>query len=175
MEFDVIQYAKQARSIKKSITVKQIAKLENLVEDGTLDVNLDFFMGDTGLPSVKGSIRGALKLTCQRCMRPITQALDLELGLLLLSPNQDMPDMELNLEPYIYDSTSVTLVDLISDDIVLNLPQIAKHPGQSCDPSILPVVPSADEKPLQEAVADSPASASPSKPFSALKDMIQDF
>ncbi len=179
MIFDLIQYAKQSRTINKRIPIAQFSKLDSLVvvSEDELAVDICFYLSDHGYPAVKGQVSGQVKLICQRCMQVMPQLVDVSIGLLLLTQEQEMPDIETNLEPYIYDSSMISLMDLVSDDIILSLPQVARHPEDICSVNLItPFVGQAtNDNDLGKSEEPHPAILERApRPFDVLKVMLKE-
>ena len=169
MQLDVIHYAKQGRSIDKTICARHITQLDGLIveNDHSIHINLTFSVGSHGLPEVKGRVYGDLELICQRCMQPMAFVLDARIELVLVHQDQhNTLKRPFDTGAFLYNTPSVSLFDLVSDDIILSLPLSARHESQCASVQTPSVGFSGQARtlPTQE--------AQPDNPFSVLKEMI---
>jgi uncharacterized protein len=106
------------------------ALLENSA--GTVETQLDFGRDARGIRFIRGSIRGELPLRCQRCLEAVTYPVDIDLSLALVVSEDQADRLPEGYEPLFFDSTTLSLITLIEDELLLALPIVAMHPEDEC-------------------------------------------
>ncbi len=126
--------------------------------EGEVRYRLAFGRDLEGRGTLKGEIEARLVLTCQRCLGALELAVATPLELALIAGLDEARLLPEELDPLLVSEASVRLLDLIEDELLLALPQIAMHPPGDCVP------------PGPEAVAegDYPADAGDVHPFAIL-------
>jgi uncharacterized protein len=116
--------------------------LEGDVPDGVLPdgaasatYELTFRRDEAGRPVVLGRVQGALPLECQRCLGVVIHQVDAQVHLILVRGDTagDFPEPY---EPLPVVADRVSLADLVEDELLLALPQIAMHPPEVCHPAV---------------------------------------
>lgn len=100
---------------------------------GEVEVVLRFFRDQARRPVMKGHIETTLKVTCQRCMRPMDLPLRLDLALGIAESEQQAESLPEDLDPLIVDEEPLWLADLVEDELILGLSVVAMHPVDSPD------------------------------------------
>jgi len=115
-----------------------VSSFERLVEgllsdSGTLSVKLEFLVGDDGFRELIGSVGGDVDIQCQRCMEPMRFHLSADIHLAFAFHEEMAKTLPKHLDAVVCTPDEhVELVELIQDDLILNLPQFAKHPEGAC-------------------------------------------
>ena len=102
----------------------------------TVEAQLDFGRDAQGIRFVRGSIKGKLPLTCQRCMETVYYPVEhaVSLGMIIREEQVDkLPDVY---DPLLIDSPTLSLTALIEDELLLALPIVALHADDDCSVSI---------------------------------------
>ncbi|MFP6808980.1 MAG: YceD family protein [Pseudomonadales bacterium] len=117
-------------TIPLSRCTRLIKSLES--DQGDLEAQAKFRFGKKKRTHVSGKATVDISLVCQACMEPMVVTLsvavslnitDSEEALLALSPSED---------GLIVASKLLNLVDLFEDELILNLPMIARHQDGNC-------------------------------------------
>ncbi len=132
---DVRRLAKAKQNISGKIGLKKFGRLgQNLARcDGAIAVELQFDKDIVGLYYISGKLQGELQLTCQRCMQPMPSIVEHEF---MLSPV--WTDAQAKILPEYYepvmllDDERLSLAEIIEDELILQLPVLAKHDEQDC-------------------------------------------
>lgn len=142
---------------------------ERSADDGFAWVVKTFFDGLAGgEPRLKMnlSLKGQMRLICQRCMQPCLAQIDESRQFVFLA-NEALADafpMEDDaLEPLVA-SSQFDLLGTIEDEILLSLPLIPKHPEGVCEPATLGT--GADDL-----MNEGETAKKPDNPFNILKNM----
>ncbi|NGN97020.1 23S rRNA accumulation protein YceD [Grimontia sp. S25] len=147
------------------IAVKQLERIAEATEGVISDaeVKLSFDIDAQGLKIVRGNAKVDVNLECQRCWKAFPYHCEVEF---IYSPvfNEDqvgnLPDAY---EPALVDENGeINLLQLIEDELIVALPQVAMHDEVDCevdsDGMVFGEIPLADERP---------------NPFAVLKNLKQ--
>jgi len=78
-------------------------------------------------------IKGEIYLTCQRCLGELKFNIDKQLDLIALNTIDNISNKEGDFEPVILDdSGKLDLYDIISDEVILSIPQVPRHAVEKC-------------------------------------------
>jgi uncharacterized protein len=131
---DALTLCRQGGKPGKVISGKlDVIKLDNvkqlILDDGTVPLwaKLCFAQDEAGYAYIQGSLEVTLTLTCQRCLTPLEYPLH---STFLLSPISD--DAQAKHLPQAYEPARLiderwSIVEFISEEIILNLPLVPKH------------------------------------------------
>jgi uncharacterized protein len=92
---------------------------------GNVEFRLDFAYDEQGQAAVEGEVHSQINLVCQRCLEEVSHALVARIDLAIVASEEQASEM-VNLESIVVSDDSVTLVDLLEDDLILGVP------GQVC-------------------------------------------
>lgn len=108
---------------------------------------------------VDASLRGAVSVACQRCLEPMTLAVDSRMRLALVADDTAVaPD---GYESLFVPDGEVRLADLVEDEILLGIPFSARHPDGECGA-------------LAQALEDMRGSSEATRPFAGLAALLRD-
>jgi uncharacterized protein len=115
-----------------------LSSLPRLVESlrnpaGEAGFKLIFARDPEGRGVLTGEIEARLILTCQRCLGAMTLAVRSPLSLALVSGLDEALLLPEELDPLLVPEEPLRLRDLIEDELLLALPQIARHEPGECD------------------------------------------
>jgi len=155
---DPILFADRRSMLTGVIRITALKRLSDLVviNDDVVAVDV-WFARQGGRALVSGNIKATLQLVCQSCLQALPWPLDVSFKLGVVSSAQDAEKLELDCEPLMFDGETVSLTELIEDEILLALPDYPKH-----DFHCIPVNSSKDPDFDQE------SQIQPNNPFSVL-------
>jgi uncharacterized protein len=115
-----------------------LGKMERLTpllatESGEARVELAFAIDAQGLRTVHGRVRAEVALQCQRCLQPVSCAIDSEFHLAVIASMTEERRLPEGLEPLDCSDGPVATVRLVEDEILLGLPLVAHHPDAGCN------------------------------------------
>jgi uncharacterized protein len=123
------------------------ARLRDLLasDAGEVEYALQGTRDARGRPSLRVSVRGTLRLRCQRCLEPMPFKVQAE-DLLVLAATQaeiDAEPADASAPDRVVASKEMAVRDLIEDQLILELPYAARHefcngPETEADASISP-------------------------------------
>lgn len=119
--------------LKVRLPLADLPRLAEAVEGGgEIDVDLHISRSADGVPLVAGQVTASVSRDCQRCLDRVDQTLEIELCVGIAAPGTkpDLPDGYEACE-----AESLTLGDLVQDEVLLALPMIALHDDRKqCGP-----------------------------------------
>jgi len=132
-EIDPFRLVEMRAHLEGEIPLKQFKRLRPLlyVNSGTISVSLDFDTDELKVPCVQGRLKSSLALVCQRCLERYDYEIDLVIKLAWIRSEQ-VDDVVLQHEPYLVEATPLKLNDVLEDEILLALPNIAMHELSKC-------------------------------------------
>ena len=108
---------------------KRFSEMANLLPGGTVSIHgsrVQF-----GPREICGRLVCRAEMTCQRCMQPVTVALEGAIRWGLVSSEAEMQSLDRDLDPIILDEGQVLVRQAVEDELVLLLPIMPMH--EACD------------------------------------------
>jgi len=148
---DSLEFSRQGRVISGEVAVAALGRLADIVVEpvGSLHCTLRGLSGEQrqdGKPGLELEVTGSLKFRCQRCLQVMDYPLCVASHLLLLAPDEMLPDDvvedddevagdELDDEwDAIEASREQSVLALIEDEVLLALPIVPRH--EVCEPPV---------------------------------------
>jgi uncharacterized protein len=162
---DASVHARAGALIERSFSAADLPRLSEAgvraesPAESRVGARLQFSLVD-GRPAIDGALAGALAVTCQRCMKPVTVRLDQGFKLVLVDAERE--DEPGGYEPVVVDPAHLDLRWLIEEEALLALPLAPMHESSDCAEA--PNAPS--EIGAEEDVRQ--------KPFESLRDMLRE-
>ena len=165
---DPFSMADSGRRLSGEVRAGKLKRLADLLDttDTLLGFELAFGIGEQGIRTVSGVVRGELLLTCQRCLGRLRFPVNISFTLALARGLEEAERLPAGVDPLIVDQETLSIVELIEDEVLLALPDIPSHQGAhgSCAPG------SADRLGDQGRTPDSQARANPFAVLARLKN-----
>ncbi len=134
-QLDPWRAVERARRLEGSLPMHEFERLVALLVDtqGTVEFQIVFFRGDKHRPCVRGWVKVEVELRCQRCLRAVTKHLDSSFSLALVEGLDEAGSLPEEYEPLLVAAGRVCPREIIEDELLLALPQIAAHgPDEIC-------------------------------------------
>lgn len=97
-----------------------------------VDVELVFSKSLDGLATASGFVRADMLLVCQRCLNPMAFRVDVTINWVFVSDEALMSQAPANSEAVLLGEETISLFDLIEDELLLSLPIIPMHQEGEC-------------------------------------------
>lgn len=81
---------------------------------------------------IEGRLHAVLQLECQRCLGPVELVADRAIRIMVAEGIQEMERIPEDWEPLLMEEPRIRLQTLIEDELLLELPQVARHPAGRC-------------------------------------------
>lgn len=157
---DPLLFAEKGRSLEGKFPLSSLPRLDGMLADydGMVRFNLEFQR--RGRDSIiAGRVEAKLVLECQVCLETIELPIDRSVSLAVVTSIDEAQRLPDEFEALLLDSEeAVALKNIVEDEILLALPDIAKHPGCHLDKK-------------DETVEVEVESVTRENPFSVLKDL----
>lgn len=165
---DPRRYAEKRRLLSGELPVKEFSRLaSSLIEpEGRVHFNLDFDLDEEKRRIVSGTASSCLKVECQRCLSPMPIELKAEINLAIVKDEATAKLLPKRYDPLVLAvGDEVSIVDLLEDELLLELPLFAMHESDQCD-SASPYLEKAEVKSGQQE-----SSVKKESPFSVLSQL----
>lgn len=131
---DPTSLADKKRVLSGTIEVDKFERLSTLLFDKRGNVRIELAFARKGrLATIHGAINGTLVLVCQRCLQGIAVRVDTQVKLGVI-PSLDMIEqLAGEYEPLLFDNESISLSELVEDEILLVLPDFPRHTDDCLD------------------------------------------
>lgn len=131
---DPYRHAEQDLRLIGQVRFSDMSRLiNNLQSDsGSADVDLQFGVDEQGVTYVKGKLAASLLLQCQRCLKPVKYEIMADFLLGIVDSLEDANSLPEHYEPTITKDGFLPLREVIEDEVILNLPIIARHEEGAC-------------------------------------------
>jgi len=126
---DLLATAGAGRVLRGAIALASLERvLPALVaQDGELQVVMELGRDPDGTHYLAGTIRGAVRLRCQRCLEAMRLPLDLEFRLGLVQNQVAAGQLPECYEPLLVTAEPALIADIVSDEVLLALPIVPLH------------------------------------------------
>lgn len=134
-EIDPLRLADEGVQIEGGLAGESLARLRELRHPGSapepVNVQLQFERTPHGVRLLHGTFRTQLVVTCQRCLGPLTLALQAHPLLVLLAPDEAPPTADEEAETLVVDAP-VNLAELVEEELLLAMPMFPVHRDGEC-------------------------------------------
>ena len=145
---DLLATAEAGRALQGRLPV---ARLERVLpalasSDGELQVAFELGKDPAGIRFLTGTIRGEVTQRCQRCLEPVVQPLDLRFRLGLVQDEAAISSLPDRYEALLVTGEPASVVDIVSDEVLLALPLVPLHEQDArCEDILKDYQPAVDE------------------------------
>jgi uncharacterized protein len=157
-EIDPIRLADEGRRLQGELPGAELTRLTALApaseKPAPVSVDLTFGRSSRGERWMRGSVRTHVVATCQRCLGPMSIALEASPMRVLRGPGGTGDGREEDAESLVVEGP-VNLRELVEEELLLAMPMIPMHGENECKPPV---------------AARSPAGAGRPNRFAALRD-----
>jgi uncharacterized protein len=123
---NAVELAGRSATLERRLSLRQMPRL---VDAGALEgtrASAELAFGELeGRTTVEVQVSGELVLTCQRCLRPCTCAVNESASLVVMASDAD--EVPGGFEPLLGDAERLSVTELIEEQLLLGLPLVPKH------------------------------------------------
>ena len=127
-------------SFERPIKAEDLSRLSelslNLVK---ATVQIQFDRNDQGRPELRGHVSAELHLECQRCLEPMQLLIERDIHLGIVWDEAQADALPRGLDPWIAGEDQADLIDIIEEEILLEIPVVARHDTDCLNPDLLSV------------------------------------
>jgi uncharacterized protein len=145
---DPWRYADLGKSVSGRYRLESMPRLSQCLRDAHGDASFDLRFERDGerRATMRGSISAKLVLECQRCLEALTLPVTAEVAVAFVEGIQQAAQLPEELDPCLVQEGRVLFRDLIEDELLLMLPQVAMHKTDACPK---PLAGGFDRKPVE--------------------------
>lgn len=137
--FDPFRLARERAVAEGSVDPRRFPRTADLLSEGPASIRwrIDGTADASGRPALCIELKGAVTLTCQRCLVDFEWPIDQRTEVLLAREEREMAvlDAESGSE-VVQVSGPVDPLTLVEDELVLALPFAPRHPDGACDSTL---------------------------------------
>lgn len=142
-------------NFQRVIDAEDLPRLREVASNiESVSVDIDFGRDEQGRPELSGDINAVFELECQRCLEPMTLTISKQVRLAIVWDEAQAKALPKTLDPWIVGEGEADLAAILEEEILLDLPVVARHAEDCLDPTLL----SAGEADEEEATKPSPFS-----------------
>src|SRR3990167_4745629 len=125
---DPLALAKSNSTLRGTVLLKNLPRVQAIYnqQNQFADVTLQFGR-DAATLFIKGHLRAALHLCCERCGKSMVYPIDMEFTLSPVSSDAQIKNLNPLYEAVVMENELVSVMELVEDEILLALPMVAKH------------------------------------------------
>ena len=125
----LIKFAKKNLSVTDELSIIDLPRINGIAHNKSdkIKVNYSFYVENNTTPCLDGEISLNIYLTCQRCLEELPFSLDLSFSMAFVKNENQAEELSKHLEIYLFEEEELSIIDLISDEILLSIPMVPKH------------------------------------------------
>jgi uncharacterized protein len=125
----LLKFAKKNLSVTDELSIIDLPRINGIAHNKSdkIKVNYSFYVENKTTPCLDGEISLNIYLTCQRCLEELPFSLDLSFSMAFVKNENQAEELSKHLEIYLFEDKELSLIDLISDEILLSIPMAPKH------------------------------------------------
>lgn len=134
-QIDPFRLARQRRVMTGELDVRRMERLKPLIsgaDDAVVHVALEFGIDDMRVQFIRGHVKATFDMTCQRCLQPMSQPVDTQFALGLVTNQREADLLPTHYDPLLVEQDHVPLLDIVEDELLLALPIVASHATGEC-------------------------------------------
>ncbi len=163
---DPWRFADVEKQISGHIEITKLARLTGALKEpvGEAEFMLAFGRDAERRSRITGYVRAVLVLECQRCLGPMRYPVETSVDLIVVEGHGEAEQLPDSSDPLLIGETKVRLSDLVEDELLLALPQVAMHELEACTAKC-----PGREQPLNDGEQES--ATTPASPFAKLAEL----
>lgn len=133
-QIDPIRLASRGKTLHGRLDVARMARIaESLPHPhAEAEVRLRFYSDQDDHARVEGELRARLQVRCQRCLEPVLIEVRREVRLMPVASDAEAAAVHADYEPLLVEAGTVSLAELIEDELILSMPAYPCHPPGTC-------------------------------------------
>jgi len=156
-----VSFSERGKKLTGPINVSDLSRLSDALVDDSGVVNIDFSFDKEGRrPILEGVIKANLMLQCQACLKPVEWSVERRFKLGFVISLEQADKLPGDCEPLLLDNESISLNELVEDELILALPDFPRHKEECIT----------REESVAEVKEDNETQLDPNNPFSVLAE-----
>jgi uncharacterized protein len=156
--FDAFELVQQRATLRGSVAATALPRLADRVADdgGRIDYAIGGTTDAADRPALDIAIDGELRLTCQRCLKPMRWPASQRIVVLLAHDARELAQLDdCDEHEVVLADAPLDPLELVEDELLLAMPYAPRHSQEQADQCV-------------QQAADADAAAKPPSPFGAL-------
>ncbi len=136
---DPLRFAKVGRQLAGQYEIKEMERLRTLLFEDCGQVSFELKFGqdkENEIFFVEGHVESRLLIICQRCLEGLELQVNNPIKLGIVSSKNEAEKLPSNYEPLVIVDDSVSLLEMIEDELLLALPIAALHDTKKCSTNL---------------------------------------
>ncbi len=131
---DPFRFADNEISLEGVIPIKDMERLSPSLgsDTGQVKVSVAFGVDEQGTRFMRGHYSAHVVLQCQRCMEPFEEKVSGSLLLGMVTTEDAMNELPKNYDVIVVKDGSLSIQDVIEDELILSLPIVPMHSIENC-------------------------------------------
>tara|TARA_B110000495_G_C22781250_1_gene456959 strand:- start:66 stop:581 length:516 start_codon:yes stop_codon:yes gene_type:complete len=129
-----LKLIEQRVDLDGAIALSDCTRLRDVLLNSEGDINfaLQFGKDEDGQRVIKGSLDAVVTMQCQRCLQPVTLAVQGDIRLAVTRHEDAVKALPGYYDPLLLEAPEIELLPLIEQELMLSLPIVAAHPEGEC-------------------------------------------
>lgn len=117
--------------------VRNMTRLQDYLSDdsGLASVHLTFSRDANWRRIIQGEVSVTVQVTCERCLESFPLSLSESVRLAVVESEGLAERLPEEIEPWLTDADTLSVTDIIEDQLILGLPIVARHEDTDCMPA----------------------------------------
>lgn len=164
--------ARAGSTIARHFSAAELPRLREAggQDEASIEANFQFSEFD-GRPAVAGELHGVAWVTCQRCMQPVSVAIDDQFQVLIVEEERN--DEPGGYEPVVANASRLDLLWLAEEQVLLALPLVPMHEIGECGAEAASDEVEMRAAPTGEARDEEHGAGTMHQPFRNLRDLLR--
>lgn len=131
---DAIRLADDRTRLQGELPLSRMTRLRTACPDQCGQARVDLYFergGERGLRRIHGTVAATVRVTCQRCLQPLTLDLRAQPSLIVVK-SEERPDLAEDDSEVLVADAPISLSDIVEDELLLAMPMIPKHEAREC-------------------------------------------
>lgn len=132
---DAFQLARERGVAEGNVDAHELPRVDDMLGEGPAQIawRIEGTADAVGRPALTIEIRGAVPLTCQRCLDEFEYPVDQRTNVLLARDERELAALDGDSDAeVVLAGTPVEPLALVEDELVLALPFAPRHPDDAC-------------------------------------------
>jgi len=129
------QLAASNRVLEGQLPQQELPRFsESLVDTtGVIEFRLGFKKKRDGKVHISGTANTVATMSCQYCLDPVKLAVNASIAQIVVSSEAEIEELEMQQDVLVVDGETIELAAIIEDDLILNLPMVARHGAEHAE------------------------------------------
>ncbi len=129
-----LRLAKAGKRLNGQFTLDVFHRLDGLLcnDLGDLVYRLNFAEDPNGIYCINGEITASVEVLCQRCLKPFQLKVNHSVSLGIVLHKAEEKQLPSEYEPLVLNEDTLSLVELVEDELLLALPISPVHAPEDC-------------------------------------------